>query len=133
MIMVQLGSLDLNLLCRVSRYTPVTFIPGKPLGHEVPWEWNWDNTRAKNSHSRIQPLALASGQQPRPLHNRFTRTGNFVCWGMTVTYNRYKFVAVSLPKRLRAGDGRFASETAVRRSTWTQKWFKISVGTSRGL
>ena len=32
---------------------------------------------------------------------------------MAVTYNRYKFVTVSLPKRLR--NGRFNSETAVRR------------------
>jgi hypothetical protein len=32
---------------------------------------------------------------------------------MAVTYNRYKFVTVSLPKRL-IGD-RFSSETAVRR------------------
>jgi hypothetical protein len=32
---------------------------------------------------------------------------------MAVTFNRYKFVAVSPPKRLR--NGRFASETAVRR------------------
>jgi hypothetical protein len=31
---------------------------------------------------------------------------------MPVTYNRYKFVTVSVPKRLR--NGRFASETAVR-------------------
>jgi hypothetical protein len=32
---------------------------------------------------------------------------------MAVTYNRYKFVTVSLLKRLR--NGRFASKTAVRR------------------
>jgi hypothetical protein len=41
---------------------------------------------------------------------------------MAVTHNRYKFVTVSLPKRLR--NGRFTSETA----PWIQKWFKISVG-----
>jgi hypothetical protein len=35
---------------------------------------------------------------------------------VTYTYNRYKFVAVSLPKRFR--NGRFISETAVR---WFQK------------
>jgi hypothetical protein len=46
---------------------------------------------------------------------------------MAVAYNRYKFVTVSLPKRL--CNGRFRSETA----SWTQKWFKISVGTSRKL
>jgi hypothetical protein len=55
---------------------------------------------------------------------------------MAVTYNRYKFVTVSLPKRFR--NGRFTSETAVRRfeietATWIQKWFKKSVGTSRKL
>jgi hypothetical protein len=33
--------------------------------------------------------------------------------GMAVKYNRYKFVTVSLPKRFR--NGRFTSETAVRR------------------
>jgi hypothetical protein len=38
-----------------------------------------------------------------------------VRWGMAVTYERYKFVTVSLPKRLR--NGRFTSETA----TWIQK------------
>jgi hypothetical protein len=32
---------------------------------------------------------------------------------MTVTYSLYKFLAVSLPKRFR--NGRFTSETAVRR------------------
>jgi hypothetical protein len=32
---------------------------------------------------------------------------------MAVTYNRYKFVTVSLPKRFR--NGRFNSETPVRR------------------
>jgi hypothetical protein len=32
---------------------------------------------------------------------------------MAVTYSRYKFVTVSLPKRLR--NGRFTSETAVLR------------------
>jgi hypothetical protein len=32
---------------------------------------------------------------------------------MAVTHNRYKFVTASLPKRLR--NGRFTSETAVRR------------------
>jgi hypothetical protein len=32
---------------------------------------------------------------------------------MAVTYSRYKFVAVSLPERL--SNGRFTSETAVRR------------------
>ena len=32
---------------------------------------------------------------------------------MAVTYNRYNFLTVSLPKQLR--NGRFTSETAVRR------------------
>ena len=57
-------------------------------------------------------------------HNRYTRTDTFVRWGMAVACDRYKFVTVSLPKRLR--DGRFTSETA----TWIQKWFKISAGAS---
>jgi hypothetical protein len=37
---------------------------------------------------------------------------------MAVTYSRYKFVTVLLPKRFR--NGRFDSETA----TWIQKFFK---------
>jgi hypothetical protein len=37
---------------------------------------------------------------------------------MAVTYSRYKFVTVSLPKRFR--NGRFTSETA----TWIQKYLK---------
>jgi hypothetical protein len=41
---------------------------------------------------------------------------------MAVTCNRYKFVAVSFPKRFR--DGSFTSETA----TWIQKWFKEPLG-----
>ena len=41
---------------------------------------------------------------------------------MAVTYSRYKFVTVSLPKRFR--NGRFNSETA----TWIQKWLKNSLG-----
>jgi hypothetical protein len=46
---------------------------------------------------------------------------------MAVTYSRYKFVTVLLPKRFL--NGRFTSETA----TWIQKWFKKSVGNSRTL
>jgi hypothetical protein len=46
---------------------------------------------------------------------------------MAVACNRYKFVTVSPPKRLR--NGGFNSET----TTWIQKRFKISVGTSRKL
>jgi hypothetical protein len=60
-------------------------------------------------------------------NNRYTRTNTFVRWGMTVTYNRYKFVTASIPKRLRNGRVTSASETA----TWIQKWFKIPAGTSR--
>jgi hypothetical protein len=41
------------------------------------------------------------------VHDRYTRTDTFFRWGMAVTYSRYKFVAVSLPKRLR--NGRFTS------------------------
>ena len=82
----------------------------------------------KGSHTRIKPLALASG------HGRYgtwplsyTRTGSFVRWRMAVTYNRYKFVTVSLLKRLR--NGRFTSETVT--LILIQKWFKKSVGASR--
>jgi hypothetical protein len=59
----------------------------------------------KHSDTRIKPLPLT-----------YTRTDTFFCWGMAVAYNRYKFVTVSLPKRL--CNGRFTSETAVR---WFQK------------
>jgi hypothetical protein len=45
-------------------------------------------------------------------------------WGMAVNYGRYKYVTVFIFERLR--NGRFASEI----STWIQKWFKISAGTS---
>jgi hypothetical protein len=66
----------------------------------------------KGSHTRIKPLALASG------HGRYiTVTPEqtpVVRSGMAVTYSRYKFL-VSLPKRFR--NGRFTSETA----TWIQK------------
>jgi hypothetical protein len=58
-------------------------------------------------------MAVGFGQRPRPLHNRYTRTGGFVIWGIAVAYHRYKFVTVSLPKQLR--NGRFTSETAARR------------------
>jgi hypothetical protein len=53
---------------------------------------------------------------------------------MAVTYNRYKFLIVSILKRFR--NGRFASETAVRR-IWKRNGHldpevvKKSVGTSR--
>jgi hypothetical protein len=53
---------------------------------------------------------------------------------MAVTYSRYKFMAVSLPKRLwyfRFGSetAGFGSETATR----TQKWPKKSVGSPKKL
>jgi hypothetical protein len=72
----------------------------------------------KDSHTRINPFknkTVGFGQRPRPrpLHNRYSRTDIFVRWEMAVTYSRYKFVTASLPKRLL--NGRFASETAVRR------------------
>jgi hypothetical protein len=79
----------------------------------------------EDPHTRIKPLASASAQRTRPLHNRYTRAGVFVRWVMAVIHSRYKFVTVSLLKRLR-GVG-FRSETA----TWIQKWFKISAGASR--
>jgi hypothetical protein len=69
-------------------------------------------TPVKDSHTRIKPLALTSGHG-RYMHNRYTRTETCVRWGMAVTYSRYKFVTVSLPKRFR--NGIFTSETAVQR------------------
>jgi hypothetical protein len=66
----------------------------------------------KDSHTRIKPLALASG------HGRYiTVTPERTLlsageWPLH-TYSRYKFVTVSLPKRFR--NGGFNSETAVRR------------------
>jgi hypothetical protein len=80
----------------------------------------------KDSHTRINPLPLASA------HVRYItvtpeRTILSVGeWPLHI-YSRYKFVTVSLPKRLR--NGRFNSETA----TWfqVQKWFKMIVGASR--
>jgi hypothetical protein len=41
------------------------------------------------------------------VHNRHIQTETCVHLGMAITYNRYKFVTVSIPKRLR--DGRFRS------------------------
>jgi hypothetical protein len=46
---------------------------------------------------------------------------------MAVTCDRYKFITVSFPERLR--NVRFASETA----TWIQEWLGISAGTSSPL
>ena len=81
----------------------------------------WDLRRrteiipVKDPHTRIQNILIPVDfdQRPRPLHNRYTRTDYFVRCGMAVTHSRCKFVAVSLPKRFR--NGRFTSETAVRR------------------
>jgi hypothetical protein len=64
----------------------------------------------KHSDTRINK---AFDQRPWPLHDRYNRTDTCFRWGMAVTYNRYKFVTVPLPKRFR--NGRFTSETAVRR------------------
>jgi hypothetical protein len=69
----------------------------------------------KHSEIRIKPLPLANG------HDRYfiavTHPNGKLCPlgnGRTaVTYSRYKFYTVSLPKRLR--NGRFKFETAVRR------------------
>jgi hypothetical protein len=72
-----------------------------------------ETTTVKDPHTRIKPLALASGHgrditvtperalvsvEELPLH---------------ITHKRHKLVTVSLPKLFR--NGRFASETAVRR------------------
>jgi hypothetical protein len=47
------------------------------------------------------------------IQGRYTRTDTCVRWRMAVTYGRYRFVTVSLPKQFR--NGRFTSETTVRR------------------
>jgi hypothetical protein len=67
----------------------------------------------KDSNTRIKPLALTNG------HGRYmtvtperTLPSVFRC-GMSVIYIAVKFLAVSLPKR--PCNGRFTSETAVRR------------------
>jgi hypothetical protein len=65
----------------------------------------------KDPHTH-QKKTIGFGQRPRPLHDRHTRTDNFVRWGIAVAHSRCKFVTVSLRKRPR--DGRFTSETAVR-------------------
>jgi hypothetical protein len=46
-----------------------------------------------------------------PQGGRVTRAENFARWGMAVSYRSYKFLTVSLLKRL--CNGHFASETAV--------------------
>jgi hypothetical protein len=56
---------------------------------------------------------LIYGPLVYPLHNQQTRTDTYFCWGMAVTYGRYKSITISLPKRL--SNGRFTSEAAVRR------------------
>ena len=90
--------------------TSATAIQGERPNDVGPKEANWDNTSERFPH---QNKTVGFGQRPRPLHNRYTRLGTCVRWGMTVTYSRYKFVTVSLPKRFR--NGRFTSKTAVRR------------------
>jgi hypothetical protein len=47
------------------------------------------------------------------VRDRHTRMGTCVRWGMAAAYGHYKFMTVSLLKRPR--NGRFTSETAVRR------------------
>jgi hypothetical protein len=64
----------------------------------------------KDSHTRMEPLALASG------HGRCMTVAperTLFRWGMAVIYSGYKSVTVSLPKRF--PNGRFTSETAARR------------------
>jgi hypothetical protein len=73
----------------------------------------WKHLFTEPPSNPFKNKAVDFGQRPRPLHNRCTRTGTCVRWGMAVAYSRYKFVTVSLPKRFRKS--RFNSETAVRR------------------
>jgi hypothetical protein len=122
--------------------TSVTVIQGGRPGKRETWDLR-RRTGAilvKDPHtSGHQNVTVDFGKRPRPLplhiNSRYTRTGTCVRWGMAVAYqylySRYKFVLCSITvlllKRLRGG--RFKSKTA----TWIQKWFKISVGTSRKL
>jgi hypothetical protein len=50
-----------------------------------------------NKRPNIRKKAVAFDQRPRPIHNRYTRTGTCFRWGMTVTYNRYKFIWLGWP------------------------------------
>jgi hypothetical protein len=75
--------------------------------------------RDKNQVHKKRPDTRINRKRQRPYdntHNRHTRTanGHFFRWGMAVAYSRYKFLAASLPERLRSG--RFNYETAVRRA-----------------
>jgi hypothetical protein len=81
-------------------------------GLRAPWDLRrrTEIIPVKDPH---QNITVGFDQRPRPLHNRYTRTDTCVRWGMAAAYSRYKFVTVSLPKRFR--NGRFTSETAVRR------------------
>ena len=84
----------------------------------------------KNPDTDTRKKAVAFGQRPRPLHNRYIHpNGHCACWAMAVSHSRYNFVTTPLPKRSR--DGRFVSEAAT--ATWVQMWFKIPAGTSREL
>jgi hypothetical protein len=89
-------------------------------------------TPVKTPHTRVKPfqLAFASG------HGRYSNRNITVTseralvsvWEWPLhAYNRYKFVAVSIPKPPRGG--RFASETAVRgcrseTASSIQKWLR---------
>ena len=77
----------------------------------------------KHSHTRIKPLALASG------HGRYitvTPKRALVSVGEWPLHLAVKFLTVSLPK---PPSGGFGSETAI----WIRKWLKMSVETSRKL
>jgi hypothetical protein len=80
--------------------------------------------------------AVGFDQRPRPLHDRYTRTDTCVRWGMSVKYIAVNFLPFHFRNRrvtavsiLKPPVGGFRIETVHR----IQKWFKISVGTSRKL
>jgi hypothetical protein len=52
-------------------------------------------------------LPLTNGHGRYITVARYNRTDTLFRWGIAVTYNRYKFVTVSIPKRFR--NGRFTS------------------------
>jgi hypothetical protein len=86
--------------------------------------WVIEIKPGENSDTRIKPLPSINGRgcyitaMPQRASASIGNHG-----GMAVTYNRYKFVTVSLlkpPRNGRFNFGGFRSKTA----TWIQKWFK---------
>ena len=101
---------------RHGRSMSVSFIQGRPLLYEeVLWGNETGIIPVKNSHTslthlRIKPLALASDHGHYITVTPERALVSVGGWPLQI-YNRYKFVTVSLPERLRSV--RFITETAV--------------------